>query len=418
MSNLRDELMAGVAHSSIGPSSAHRWMRCAASVGFIKRCGLDDEEAGEEAARGTVAHAIGAECLLTGREAWEFAGEVRKEGSYEFTVDEDMVSSVQTWIDFVLEKMKQYEGKGAMLYVERRVWTDYDDEGFGTSDTIIEVPGERIIITDFKNGMVIVDPADEQLKLYGQYAYERRSEAMRGRGEPRTIDLYIVQPRMPHPKGVIRKHITNPDELDNWMLAEVVPAMQETRNPDALFVVGSHCKYCPANTSGRCPAVKSEIAKLPVEKPVETLTNEEIAHFRKIKKVIGKFLDGVDKEAFVRVKDKGEKIEGCKLVHKLGDRQFKSQMKVLVDDGVGGEKEVDLTIEQHLVKTFGEKAWTDKKLKSPAQIEKLPGGKAITAQWAYKPDTGLTLADEEDAREPAVGLMQLADQAASSEVPV
>lgn len=408
MSNLREMLKIGAAHSSIGPSSADRWMNCAASVGFIRRCGLKDES-GEEACRGHVAHGIAAECLLAGREAWEFAGEVRKQEQYEFEVDEDMVVSVQTYVNFVLEKMKQFESKGAMLYVERRVWTDYDEEGFGTADIVIEVPGDRIIIVDFKNGMILVEPQKEQLKLYGQYAYERRSDAMKGNGEPLVIELYIVQPRMPHPKGLIRRHVTNAEELDNWMIAEVIPAIQETRNPEALFTIGNWCRFCPANESARCPAVKSEMLALPVEKPVEALTNEEIAHFRKLKKVATKFFEGVNKEAFVRVKEKGEEIDGCKLVHKLGDRQWKSKSNVIVNEESG--EEAEFTITEFLNKQFGDKAYAPKKLKSPAQIEKLPGGAAITSQWAYKPDTGLTLAEEDDAREPAVGLMQLADSA-------
>ena len=62
-------------------------------------------------------------------------------------------------------------------------------------------------------------------------------------------------------------------------------------------------------------------------------------------------------------------------------------------------------VESALDAKYGEKAYEPAALKSPAQIEKLPGGKALIAKLAYKPDTGITLAPEDDNREPAVGLM-------------
>lgn len=403
----------GAAHSSIGPSGAHRWMKCGASVGFIKRAGIKDEE-GEEACRGTVAHAVGAEAILSGREAWEYAGQIRKaspDSQWEFEVDEEMVLSVQTWIDLVRVTMKRYEHLGALLYIERRVWSDYDDEAFGTSDTVIEVPGVCIIIIDFKNGMIVIEPKDEQLKLYGQYAYERRSDAMKGKGEPLKIELVICQPRAPHPKGPIRLHTTDVDTLDMWMLGEVLPAIAVTRDPNAPFVLGDHCHYCPANQAGRCPAMKTLVAELPVAVPVDALTNEQITKYRGMKGSIKKFMEGVDKEALRRVKDEGQSIEGCKLVHKLGNRVFRNAMKVLQPDGV---TETVIKLEDQIKALWGEKGWEKPKLKSPAQIEKLPGGANFASQWAFKPDTGLTLAEDDDTREPAVGLMQMADAAASS----
>lgn len=406
---------ADTVHSRIGPSSAKRWLNCAASVPFIVKLGAaanDDES--EQAALGTVAHAVGAECLLTGSDAWEFAGREYAQGEFTFIVDEDMVLSVQTWVDFVRELMKKYEKHGAMLYVEKRVHSDYDEEAFGTSDTIIEVPGLLIIIIDFKNGFVIVEPNDPQLKLYAQYSYEQRSQAMRGDGEPKHgMELYIVQPRAPHPKGPIRKHTTNAVELEDWMMEEVLPKIGDTRNPDACFVVGDWCKYCPG--LGLCPATRKTMQELPLETPLDILPDEELGRLRKLKKVNTKFFEALDREALRRVKDEGRSVPGCKLVHKQGDRVFKASM-LLKDEET--EEEVTVTIEDHLKKVYGDDAYTEPKMKSPAQIEKLPGGKAITAMWAYKPDTGYTLADEDDTREPVVGLMQLLDQATGDTVPV
>jgi hypothetical protein len=414
MSSLKSDLKNTAAHSSIGPSSADRWMNCTASVPFIKKCGKDSEESGEEAARGTVAHHYGALCLLNGQEAWEFAGEVRKEGEYEFEVDDDMVASIQKYVDTVLGLMAYYADKGAMLYVERRVWSDQDDEMFGTSDTIIEVPGDRIIIVDFKNGMVIVEPDKEQLKLYGEYAYERRTDAMRGEGEPSVIQLIIVQPRMPHPKGVVRSFLTNPEELINWVATKVVPKVHETRSPEAKFVLGPWCKYCPALAF--CAKARDTISAIP-DGPVHILTNEQIAKSRKLKKISAKFFEALEKEAFTRVKEGGQEIDGCKLVHKQGSRVARPSMTVTNPET--GEDTV-LKFEDAAKAVFGDKLYDKPKMKTIPQLEKLPGGAAFAAQWGFKPDTGLTLADEDDTREVAVGLMALADKAAAAtnDVPV
>ncbi|HEY6021558.1 MAG TPA: hypothetical protein VIY48_17230, partial [Candidatus Paceibacterota bacterium] len=51
-----------------------------------------------------------------------------------------------------------------------------------------------------------------------------------------------------------------------------------------------------------------------------------------------------------------------------------------------------------LEEEFGDEAF-DKKVKSPAQVEKLPGGTELVRKYAYKPDKGFTVADVEDVRE-------------------
>lgn len=397
-----------IAHSHIGPSSAHRWMNCAASVAFITKLDLWGDE-GEEAARGTVAHFVCSECLSKSMEPYEFAGQTYKQGQYEFTVDEDMVVACESFIALVHSTMAKYADKNPILYVERRVSSDADPEAFGTSDVVIEVPSIAIIILDFKHGMVVVEPSDEQLKLYGQYSYERRSQAMRGAGETKNIVLVIHQPRAAHPSGPTRVYATTADDLQKWMDDEVVPAIKETRNPNATFVQGDWCKYCPA--LAHCKLWQDTMAKIPIEMADRTsvLSDEQISYFRSLKKRATKFFEAVDKEAYQRVIVQGKKIDGCKPVHKLGDRVWKPEM--LMDDPENPGGQITVSLVSVLEEKYGAKAYPDRKIKSPAQIERLPGGKALTAQWAYKPTTGLTLADEDDVREPAVGLMNMADEA-------
>lgn len=58
-------------HAKLSPSSAHRWLKCTASIGQSE--GIED--AGNEHARwGTVAHLVASEALEAGCDASEFLG--------------------------------------------------------------------------------------------------------------------------------------------------------------------------------------------------------------------------------------------------------------------------------------------------------------------------------------------------------
>ena len=400
-------------HSHIGPSGAHRWLNCSASVGFIDKLGLASEASGEEAARGTVAHFVCSECLINEQDAWEFAGTEHKEGEWTFVVDDEMVVGCQSYIDLVRATLDKYKDQGAKLYIEHRVRSAADVEAYGTSDCVIEVPGLLIIIIDFKNGRVIVEPSDEQLKLYGQYSYECRSQEMRGDGDVKDVLLVIHQPNGVHPKGPTREYQTTVDALQFWMDETVVPGIAETRNPDAVFTMGDWCKYCPA--LAHCALWQKTVAEVPLDFVDRTpfLSDEQISFFRSIRKRTEKFFESVDKEAFQRVVVQGKTIEGCKPVHKLGQRVWKPAMLMADPNNEGMQIEVKM-IDAAIAQFGDKKIWPDKKIKSPAQLEKLPGGAAFVAQWASKPTTGMTLADEDDVREVAVGLMDKVDALASA----
>jgi hypothetical protein len=400
-------------HSRLGPSGSYRWLNCVGSPNLIAKLGLTEEDGeSEEAALGTVLHNITAECLLKDMEPWEFSGRTYKQAKWEFLITEAHTPLIEKNLNFVRDLFAQYEPMGAILHVETRVKSELDPEAYGTADIRIEVPGVCIIILDFKYGMVRVDPDDSQLKEYGYMSYEMRSPQMRGAGEPRIIELIIAQPRLPNPRDHFRKAKFTPKELEDWFVGVVVPAMRATRDPNAPLCMGEWCKFCPANTTAKCPAIFNEIKTLPVAAHPSSFTNEQIGKMKSLKPIFDKFFMGLDGEAMTRMRDRQEYIPGWKLVHKLGNRVWKD--KVEIDDGKGGR--IILTKEEYAAKHVGDKAYEPAKLKSPAQIEKLPGGNSMTSLFAFKPDTGITLAPDDDTREPAVGLMQRADAATAADM--
>ena len=110
----------------------------------------------------------------------------------------------------------------------------------------------------------------------------------------------------------------------------------------------------------------------------KTLTDAELAEWLQKVKNLRFLIKGIEDEAYHRA-TKGNTIPGFKLVPKKSNRKWKS----------GAEKV--------LLAKLGEQA-LEKELLSPAQVEKLRGGKELVQQLAYREETGLTLVSEDDAR--------------------
>ncbi len=115
------------------------------------------------------------------------------------------------------------------------------------------------------------------------------------------------------------------------------------------------------------------------------LTNDEVDALYAKKDLARKFMNELDKVAYARAIG-GHEFQNGKLVAKKTDRQWRPES------------------EAALVATFGDAAY-DKKLKSPAAIEKLSSrGKAMAKEWGYKPIAeGLsfvTMSDDRPAAKP------------------
>lgn len=377
--------MSKAVHSSLGPSGAHRWMNCSGSNQLVDRLveeyGEGIRRSGSAAALGTCAHTVMAWCLEKGTDAKEYLGQEMEQDGWKFVVDDEMVETVQQFVDFVYDKFSEFTKKGTELHVEVRLQSDLDEEAYGTADVLIYAPGDRIIIVDFKNGIgVVVEPDDEQLKEYGAIAYEKRPDFMRGKGEPKAIELWIGQPRIPHPEGIFRVHVVTPIELMGWMEWEVVPAMQKTREKDAMLKIGDWCKFC--NARNHCPAIRKEVETFPIDVLPTALTSEEVGSLLVKMNAILKFKPGLEEEAFQRALA-GDAVPGTKLVNKRANRAWKE----------GAEKAAK--------RKYGKVIYTEPKLKSPAQIDKLDKGKVFSRKWAFSPDMGLTLAPLSDKRKEA-----------------
>ena len=383
-------------HSSRGASSASRWRNCAGSINLIDSLlaeGKIKPHTSRPAAEGTAAHLVLSTCLEDGSDAAEMKDMEIEVSDWVFVVDDEMVAGVQETLDWVRNRVSRAKKEGfeVEVYVERGLESITDDDAYGTSDVIIHIKGDRLIIVDFKYGRgVSVEPDSDQNYYYGYLGVENYLEAP---DDVKVVESWIAQPRIPHPNGTIRRHITNAQELTDWWFNNLLPDMEATRKPDAPLTIGEHCRFCPAK--GHCPALKSEVFEFPMGIDPTHMTDEELGEVLVKLDALIQALPTFESEALRRARG-GAKIPGRKLVRQKGNRVWKDKQPVQVNPD--DDEMVEMTIKDALESQFGLDAYSEPKLLSPAQIEKLDGGNDFASQWAYSPDKGLTLAKESDKR--------------------
>ena len=234
------------AHSHIGASSSHRWMACPGSVNLSQGMARASSAFAME---GTAAHRLAEMCLRDGLPAEDFNGvNIIVEG-HGFQVDEGMVDAVQVYLDAIAADRRP----GDVMVIEERFDLGLFHQGlFGTNDCSLYRPDTgELILYDYKHGRGVAVEAvgNPQLLYYGLGA----ATSVPGR-RLTTIDLVVVQPRCPHPKGSVRRWRTDAMDLLGWS-ADLVDAAQATEAPDAPIQAGHHCKFCPAEAI--CPAFYS-----------------------------------------------------------------------------------------------------------------------------------------------------------------
>lgn len=198
--------------------------------------------------------------------------------------------------------------------------------------------------------------------------------------ECHEIRVGIVQPRRGNPSIQWAEPMTLAD-LVSWGDA-LAYAMKMTDAPDAPLVPGDHCRWCPART--RCPA-QAQLLRDSFSQATapDQLSDQELGDRLAEAAHLKSYFAALEAAVFARLQS-GRNIPGWKLVRKKTVRQWNPEA------------------EHNLVAALGEKAY-QKKLLSPAAVEKLPGGKQLAAKWAYSPDAGVTLAPADDNRPQQAG---------------
>lgn len=362
-------------HSKLGASSSERWMHCTASVAFIAEGG-EKKDVTIYNVGGHLAHDVAARCLADGSDAWEHVGDTVTEEDVTCTFGPDDAIAVQTYLD-TLRKRKPFK---RLIEVGFHC-PEIHEQFFGTSDDVDIMPIEdnALDIWDYKHGagLPVEVKNNSQLKMYAVGAI-KYIEKM-GLTVPRHVRLWICQPRAFHPSGPVRMWQTTSEELMRWIDEEWLPKAAETADPErARFEAGDHCRFCPRRLD--CPLLhlmKDNILAL-TEAEIKMMTDAELGRLNDELVYVGFMRKAAADETFARLM-KGDQVPGSKLVNAKTDRIWKDKA------------------EEELKEAFGDELY-DRKIKSPSQVEKMPGGSTLVKKLAYKPEGRLTVANVNDVR--------------------
>lgn len=330
-------------HLPVPASGTDRWLACPGSIEACKTSAY--EHKAEYTEEGNLAHDAAEKCirdnLATGNTApWKVP---------KFSDNEELVEAAQKYVEQVFILCIGY--RLDFKWVEQLfAHADYPDFG-GSSDFACVYTIDKKVwlhVVDFKAGVgMAVDVVDNsQLKSYC---------AVIESNLPVKIDAYkltIVQPRSY--RGEVVKHwIVTPDVIESHMQG-CIEAFGKTH-----LSTGSHCRWCPVVSTCELMSEKIHaVADLDIWKEdMHELTIPKWLELHDLAPAIKVTLDIIEQRLLDAAK-KGEVLPDHKVVETRSHRHWTAEEKVIV-------RELKrLGIHKSLL-------YSDPKLRSPAQIEKI-----------------------------------------------
>lgn len=367
-------------HSKISPSHSKRWMNCPGSIILSEKC--PEPEQSVYAAEGQAAHDVAAECLKRNEDAHMWIGETIETPVKNFRVTEKMADYIQIYLDAVRDDMRADGVKEKYLMVEQKIKLPFIDEKlFGTLDASYPNPFGVLKIYDLKYGRGTFVEVDDnsQLLIYllgAYYKFDKLYDEM---------EIVVVQPRYENEDiSPVRRATVKKSELMQFK-KELQDACKRINKKDDTLQVGKWCKFCPAMAI--CPKKKEEIfEKLPAKQPNKlpdpsVLSAEKLGEVLSVADQIRDYAKACHKRAQI-LAEAGSHIPGFKLIKRRGNRRW-------IDE---------IAVETAFEAEHGDMIY-DKKLKSPAQLEKIVG-KDNVQEYVERPDLGLSLVHESARGEP------------------
>lgn len=395
-------------HARLSPSSAVKWMACPASVVLEAKC---PDRPSAHADEGTAAHELAA---MVFRGVWERAYEAIGDVVCGRTVDEEMASYAQEYVDYV-------NSIPGTKHIEQLL--DINDltgepDAIGTPDAVI-VDSDDLTVVDFKYGKGVVVEAEDnpQLMLYALAALGAY------RADFKCIKLVIFQPRINH----VSEWEYSPGALERFAI-RVKLAADKCSNAiawdekfnyvrDGHFNPGeSQCRWCRAKPT--CPALRDHALSTVADSPVDTDKPiapqlEGIEDRDMDNATLGNLLGSIDliegwcKAIRAKAKDvlfSGHDVPGFKLVRgKRGARQWVDEEKA---------REAVLSMGIDISAQF-----TECSFMSPAKAEERIFKKCriSPAQWTalqahiIQPEGSAQIVPESDKRAPFVAVSRIED---------
>lgn len=343
------------AHATLGPSGAHRWLKCPGSIRVSAQVHQDPGTTSPAALEGTIAHAL-----------------MEIEGKYAFdqTSKEDYLLEYEAWrtttglnLDSVGEMAAHIESmiaflKGRMslldrptILFEKRMSAGIEGV-WGTSDVVL-FDATTVEIWDLKYGMGhLVDPEEnEQLMLYGLGALDTYGDLI---ADTTKMVIGIYQPRI---MGGVRWWETTPEHLREWREEVARPGAALALTDDAPIVPGeSQCTWCPAR--GECSVRAKWAAGQDFGAPYVEAQRADLLDPAEMSTVLSRipaiqaWCKDVQEAAMTRLYTLGEEIPGYKAVRSGGRRGITDDaaaIQTLIDLGFPAEE-----VARFSVKPLGE----------------------------------------------------------------
>lgn len=372
-------------NSPLGPSSCEQFWNCPASVQLQQNL---PNESSDYATEGTNAHSLAAYCLQKRIDPRTLIDEEMEDGDNIWTVTEDMAEAVCVYWDAILAVIKEHGCRE--LFIERKMANPSIHElAFGTCDCFFISEDNKLFVFDYKHGRGVAVDAEgnKQMMYYAALAadYPFVDE----------IVLTIIQPRAKDEDTPIKMWVAGVDEVVDFasQLKEKMLATEE-KNPPAQ--TGKWCKFCRAKF--KCPAYTKTMTNLfpPEAQKEELLPDLPLEKYGELYNRAIVFKDRFDawfkqlEGILYRFAEAGTPAPGTKMVKGRKTRRW------------ADEKAAEKAFSE-----YGEQIYAPKKLKSPAQMEKVidPDEVAELVEETHS----LKLASESDKREEVKSIEQMFD---------
>lgn len=382
--------MIELEHSPLGGSSAHRFMVCIASFLLMREqieSGTYEDVPSAFAALGTAAHELGAECLSTQTEPFEYISE--EFGGYKVGWEDGIsLDAVQVYFNECMKILNATHGRPREILIERTIKLPEIHPLFKGTVDFGALTANKLWLRDYKNGEGIgVAAANNKQLLYYAALMIRENPHWQDIPREMPVSLGIVQPNF---YGIFEEADvweTTVGFVLDWLDNELLPRMRALYAApieiltEADHVPGEHCQFCPVLLD--CIVMQRAFRTYAdaSEDFVTMLTNEELDELYGQREYARRFMKVLETTVHHRMMT-GGKIQSAKLVEKQTARVWKP----------GGVAAIQAA--------FGEKAYEPKKPLSPAGVEKLSSrGKELALEYGYKPDSaGLVVAPLSDRR--------------------
>jgi hypothetical protein len=311
------------AHAILSPSGAERWLNCTPSVRLEQQF---PDNAGQAAAEGTLAHALG-ELLLKKElkliKKFQFEKELAAIKANEL-YENAMFGHCEDYRDFVMERYydAQSRTKDAVIALEQRIdLTEFIPEGFGTTDANI-IADHILDVVDLKYGKGVPVSAErnKQMMVYALGALL----AFDLMYDINTVRMTIYQPRIDN----ISTWEIQVKDLREWAETELRPRAKLAFDGAGEFMAGKHCRFCKAR--GACKAnadFNLQLAKYDF-KEADQLTSEDISDILDRAKIFRDWLNGVEDFALDQAVNHGKRWPGYKVVEGRSNRKYSSEEEV------------------------------------------------------------------------------------------